>query len=136
MKKLLSAAVAITLILGMVSPALSQGMLQKEVTLTWSIKDREVDVQHYQVYMQINDAEIAPYGDRILVTGQEYVSKETISHVVTFQIPEDEDTTVFFSVLAIDTSNNLSHLAKPWVGYKYMNEPPATPTGLSGSDSN
>jgi hypothetical protein len=110
---------------------------RKQFTVQWRIDNREVDVQHYQVYLLVKkiggeELQPQPYGEKILITGTEYDGKTTASADVQVSIPAGEDTAVWASVVAIDTSGNISHLAKPWVGYRFMNEAPAEPQGLKG----
>ncbi len=106
--------------------------------LRWNIGDRSADVQSYQVYKSAStDWQIMePFGAPILITGDEYKDKVEIIHQVTFTVPDKEDHIVFFSVRAIDTSGNPSNYAKDnagntvFVGFRFMNEPPAPPTGM------
>ena len=80
------------------------------------------------------------FGEKILITGDEFVNKTEIVRPVTFSIPEKEDTLVFFSVRAIDTSGNVSNYAKDsaghtvFVGYRFMYEPPAPPSGIGAAN--
>lgn len=108
--------------------------------LRWAIDNRSEDVQWYQIYKS-SDADwtvMEPFGDRILITGDEYTDKTEIVHQIVFQVPDKVDHTVFFSVRAVDTSGNVSNYALDtagrtvFVGYRFMNEPPAPPVGLAG----
>ena len=130
----------VILILGTANLAVSAEVTKN---LRWKISDRSEDTQWYQVYKS-SDADwqvMEPFGDKILITGDEYNDKTEIVHQITFIVPDKEDKVVFFTVRAIDTSGNVSNYALDvdgrtvFVGYRFMNEPPAPPGGLGAAGS-
>jgi hypothetical protein len=103
-------------------------------TVEWSTENAEEDVQYYQVIMSdiADPTQMAPYGEKIPFNANNPDRPATISQQVTVSVPADADTDVWVTAVAIDTSGNNSFYAKPWVGYKFPNQPPAIPQGLKG----
>lgn len=126
------------LLIGMVNLAHSAEITKN---IRWSIENRSEDVQWYQVYKSSSEdwQVMEPFGDKILITSEEYQDKTEIIHQLKFQIPDKEDTVVFFSVRAIDTSGNVSNYALDtagrtvFVGFRFMNEPPTPPVGIGAN---
>lgn len=102
-------------------------MVKKTIGLSWRVDVAEEDVNSYQVFISRGEPnDLEEFGERIPIDR----ANATMSTQAVIEIPSEQDSEVWLTVMAIDNNGNRSHLAKPWIGVRYMNEPPSDPVGL------
>jgi hypothetical protein len=119
----------LAVMVGGVTLAAAQETSAKQVEISWDLGP-EHDIKGYQLFAGDSDTTLQPVGELIEVNPLDPEAPPRMATNYELEAPAGSTVVKWFSVAAVDTSNNQSALATP-VSITIDSEPPATPTGLT-----